>query len=64
MRERDAVAVIIILVFLGGLLAIIVGLRIVNNWAQKMADAKAAMDAERAEAATTVTVTATATEAE
>jgi hypothetical protein len=32
MRERDAVAVITILVFLGGLLAIIVGLRIVNNW--------------------------------
>jgi hypothetical protein len=32
MRERDAIAVIILFVFLGGLLAIIVGLRIVNSW--------------------------------
>jgi hypothetical protein len=35
-----------------------------KNLTEDRADAKAAMDAERAEAATMVTVTATATEAE
>jgi hypothetical protein len=32
MRERDAIVVIILFLFLGGILAIIVGLRIVNSW--------------------------------
>ncbi|KAE9367729.1 hypothetical protein N431DRAFT_471137 [Stipitochalara longipes BDJ] len=64
MQERDAIAVIILFVFLIWLIAIIVGLKIVNKWAQKMADTRAAMDAERAEVATTVTVTATETEAD
>ncbi|KAN0095426.1 hypothetical protein V8E51_016137 [Hyaloscypha variabilis] len=56
MQERDAIAVIILFVFLVWVIAIIIGLRIVNKWAQKIADARAAMDAEHAEVATTVTV--------
>lgn len=32
MRERDAVAIIILFVFLGWLIAVIIGLRIVNSW--------------------------------
>ncbi|PMD40646.1 hypothetical protein L207DRAFT_582830 [Hyaloscypha variabilis F] len=56
MQERDAIAAIILFVFLVWVIAIIIGLRIVNKWAQKIADARAAMDAEHAEVATTVTV--------